>query len=146
MPIIINEIMNTKFPKFSPIKENQDINVPDIEDENVSRRNGMVNVFTGSGGSGKTSLLLNMFQNKKLYRNKFHNIYYFCPLSSFLSINKHPFQNHDKVYHELDVSTLEIVYNELNGLKDNKKKKSVEKKGQHFIDDDEDEEEDEEDE
>ena len=140
----INEITNTKFPKFSPIKENQDINIPNIEDKNISRRNGMVYVLTGSGGSGKTSLLLNMFKNKKLYRNKFNNIYYFCPLSSFLSIDKHPFQNHNKVYHELSVSTLEMVYNELNSLKDTKKKKkTIEKIPAFMNDDDEDDEEDE---
>ena len=35
-------------------------------------------ILTGSGGSGKTNLLLNLFKNKHCYRNKFHNIYYFA--------------------------------------------------------------------
>ena len=80
----------------------------------------MIYCLTGSGGSGKSSLLLNMFKNKKLYRNKYHNLFYFCPLASFLSVDKHPFQNHEKVYHELDVPTLEGIYNELIAIKEDK--------------------------
>lgn len=109
----INEIPNKEFPEFKVIKERMDINVPGIENENVSRRNGMVYCLTGSGGSGKTNLLLNMVKNKKLYKGKYHNIFYFSPSSSFLSIEKHPFENHDKVYHELTVSKLQEIYNEL---------------------------------
>ena len=48
-----------------------------------------------------------MFKNQKMYRNRFHNIYYIFPVSSFLSVEKHPFEKHDKVYHELTVSDLE---------------------------------------
>ena len=141
----IDEIKNQSFPDFKPIKERQDIYIPDIDNDNISKRNGMVYCLTGSGGSGKTSLLLNMFKSKKLYRNKFHNIYYFCPSASFLSVEKHPFENHDKVYHELTVVELQNIYNELVSYKetslekkDNKDKKPV--YGDE-IDDDEDEEE-----
>ena len=95
----ITEKINQDFPKFKPIKENQDINVPDILDQNISKRNDMIYCLTGSGGSGKSSLLLNMFKNKKLCRNKYHNLFYFCRLASFLSVDKHPFQNHEKVFH-----------------------------------------------
>jgi hypothetical protein len=73
----------------------------------------MVYCLTGSGGSGKTSLLLNMMKSPKLYRNKFHNIYYICPISSFLSVEHHPFEKHEKVYHELTVQLLEQIYTEL---------------------------------
>ena len=109
----INEIENPLKIKQTPIKENQDIYIPDIKDLNISRRNGMIYTLCGSGGSGKTSLLLNMFKNKYQYRNKFHNIYYFCPISSFLSVQKHPFEQHDKVFHELTVGGLESMYQEL---------------------------------
>ena len=71
----IFEIQNTKLPKFQVIKENQDIYVPGIDAANISKRNGMIYVLTGSGGSGKTNLLLNLFKNRHCYRNKFHNIY-----------------------------------------------------------------------
>ena len=109
----INEIPNKDFPEFKVIKERMDVNIPGIDNENVSRRNGMVYCLTGSGGSGKTNLLLNMMKNKKLYKGKFHSIFYFCPSSSFLSIDKHPLEHHDKVYHELTVGKLQEIYREL---------------------------------
>ena len=83
MTIEITEIVNKNLPKFAVIKESQDIYVPGIQAENISKRNGMVSIFTGSGGSGKTNLLLNLFKNRFCYRNKFHNIFYFCPKVHF---------------------------------------------------------------
>ena len=47
---------------------------------------------------------------------------YFCPQSSFLSVLKHPFEKHDKVYHELTVGILMIIYEQLNDLKESKNK------------------------
>lgn len=128
MPITdIVEVPNPTATSFRQIKEVQDIYVPDITNLNISRRNGMIYALTGSGGSGKTNLLLNMFRSKKCYRNKFHHIYYFCPSSSFSSLEKHPFENHEQVYHELSVQNLENIYNELiffkKGKKDEKKEK-----------------------
>ena len=81
--INITEIQNKNMPKFQVIKENQEIYIPGIDANNISKRNGMVYILTGSGGSGKTNLLLNLFKNRHCYRNKFHNIYYFCPEASF---------------------------------------------------------------
>ena len=109
----IEEVKNPTGTVFKPIKEKQNIYVPDIVNQNISRRNGMIYVMTGSGGSGKTNLLLNMFKSKSCYRNKFHNIYYFCPSASFASLKNHPFEKHPRVYHELDVPLLEEIYNEL---------------------------------
>ena len=120
--INIEEIKNIKMPKFKPIKESQEIYVPGIEAENISKRNGMIYVLTGSGGSGKTNLLLNLFKNRYCYRNKFNNIYYFCPQSSFLSVLRHPFEKHNKVYHELTVEILMSIYEQLNDLKEGKDK------------------------
>jgi hypothetical protein len=77
----IEEIHNDEIPPLKSIKEIIDIHVPDIPD-GISRRNGMIYILTGSGASGKTSLLLIMFKSKELYRNKFNNIYYICPESS----------------------------------------------------------------
>ena len=48
----INEIKNPTQMKMKPIKEKMDIYVPGIINENISRRNGMISVLTGSGGSG----------------------------------------------------------------------------------------------
>ena len=114
MPILkIDEIINPNKQKLTPIKEKQDIFIPDIVDKNIPRRNGSIVIFTGSGGSGKTSMLLNMFKSKNQYRGKFDNIYYFCPMASYLSISNHPFKKLDNLYHELTIENLENVYNEL---------------------------------
>ncbi len=103
-------ITNDQLPKkIAPVKEVMNIKIPDIID-GVPNRNGFIWVLTGSGGSGKTSLLLNFFKRKELYRSKFSNIWYICPMSSFLSVQKHPFDGHDKVYHELTVDLLESIY------------------------------------
>lgn len=124
----INEIKNKNdVKKLRPIKEKQDIYIPGIHDKNISRRNGMIYLLSGSGGSGKSSLVLSMFKSKDYYRGKFDNIYYFCPACSMDSISNHPFKNHDKVYNDLTVETLVEIYNELSTVVEpiEKQKKSV---------------------
>lgn len=142
----INEILNPHATVMAPIKEKQDIYIPDIVNQNIPRRNGFVSIYNGSGGSGKSSLMLNTFKDPNMYRGKFHNIYYFCPLSSFLSVEKHPFEHHDKVYHELTVEILDEIYQELNAIKERaeeRKQKRLEKaknkktKKSPYIDDEE---------
>ena len=123
----IKEIENPIKDKLKPIKEKQDIFIPDIVNQNISRINGMVYCLTGSGGSGKTSLLLNMFKSKNFYRNKFHNIYYICPSASFSSVKNHPFSKHNKVYHELTVPLLDEIYNELIAKKEEATKEDEKK-------------------
>jgi hypothetical protein len=130
----INEIENPNKVDFKPIKERMDINIPDIVNENIPRRNGGVYVLTGSGGSGKSSLLMNMFKSKSFYRNIFNNIFYICPSSSFQSVDKHPFEKHDKVYFELTVEILNDIYNQLIAIKEDATKKE-EKKEKAYIDD-----------
>lgn len=117
MPIIeIKEELNKAMPKTKPIKEKMDTYIPDII-EGVAKRNGSIVLYVGSGGSGKTSFLLN--QMKTVYKKKFHHIYYFCPSSSFASIKDHVFAKHDKVYNELDADTLEEIKNDLIERKEN---------------------------
>lgn len=118
MSLNIQEIQNPNQFKMKPIKEKQDIYIPDIKDENISRRNGMIYCLTGSGGSGKSSLLLNMFRDKHFYRSKFNNIWLFTPISSFLSVENHPFKDHDKVHHELTVPILEQLYNTMVSMRE----------------------------
>ena len=113
----ISEIHNNDIPQQLPILEIMDINVPKIITENISKRNGMIYTLVGSGGSGKTNVLLNFFKSDKLYRKRFHNIFYICPMSSFLSVAKHPFEEHDKVYHELTIELLYEIYDELDKIK-----------------------------
>lgn len=112
----IKEIKND-LPNMNPIKERMDIYIPKIN-ENLPRRNGFVYALIGAGGSGKSSLMLSMFKSPQYYRCKFDNIFYFTPASSFLSVEKHPFSSHDKVYHDLELETLEGIYDELLSLKE----------------------------
>lgn len=140
MSLQIQEIKNPNQFKMKPIKEKQDIYIPDIKDENISKRNGMIYCLTGSGGSGKSSLLLNMFRDKNYYRGKFNNIYLFTPISSFLSVENHPFKNHDKVYHELTVSHLDNLYNQMVAMREGhedyleKKKNNKKNKNKTVVD------------
>ena len=117
---------------MTPIKERQDIYIPNVINQNISRRNGMVYLLTGSGGSGKSNLMLNAFKDKNMYKKKFDNIYYFCPSASFNSVAKHPFENHNKVYHELDVSTLSEIYNELVEKKTKQPRNQNQKRNLHL--------------
>lgn len=115
--INIIEENNTELPKVKPIKERMDIFIDGIP-QGIPNRNGFISVFTGSGGSGKTSLLLNMFKSKALYRGKFHNVWYICPMASYLSVENHVFKDHDKVYHELTAELLNDIYQQLIAIKE----------------------------
>lgn len=118
MPIVdIKEEVNNDIKSIKPVKEKMDKYVKDIPD-GISRRNGMIYLLVGSGGSGKTSLLLNQFRKGGSYHRKFHNLYLFTPSISFLSVQNHPFQKHDKVHHELTRDSLEELYNELKERKE----------------------------
>ena len=113
----ITEI-DSKLNIKSGIKEKMNINIDNIN-INLPHRNGFVYAMTGSGGSGKSSLLLSMFSSTKFYKKKFDNIYLFTPRSSFLSVEKHPFEKHQHVYHDLTIPKLDTIYDELNQLKEN---------------------------
>jgi RecG-like helicase len=113
----ISEIKNVAIKDTKPIKEKMDKFVPDIV-EGVSRRNGMIYLLVGSGGSGKTSLLLNQFRRGGAYHKKFHHLYLFTPAISFASVQNHPFEKHDKVHHELTRDTLSELYAELKDRKE----------------------------
>ena len=100
-------------PKTTPLKEIMTLFIPNIN-KNIPNRNGAIYAIIGSPGSGKTNLLFStLFKNKHYYRSKFDNIYLITPESSFLSLVKHPFQNHEKVYHELNTIVLDDIYNEI---------------------------------
>jgi hypothetical protein len=140
----IRLIENTTFPNIEPIRENMDIFIPDINVEGLPNRNGSIWLLCGSGGSGKSSLMINCMINDLLYKAKFDNIFYICPEASFSSVKDNPFKDHDKVYHELTAEFLEMLFNTLERNKlatlENRKKKK-EKRGKKnikvFVDDDE---------
>lgn len=117
MPINISETLNSSIKATKPVKEKMDKYIPDIV-EGISRRNGMIYLLIGSGGTGKTSLLLNQFRKGGAYYRKFHNLYLFTPAISFQSVAHHPFEKHDKVYNELTRDSLEELYAELKDRKE----------------------------
>lgn len=113
----IEIIHNEELPKTKPIKEIMSIRIPDIID-GIPNRNGSIWLVSGSGGSGKTNLLLSMFKSKGLYKNKFSNIWLIVPESSFTSVEKHPFIGHDRIYHELTAELLESIFKQLCAIKE----------------------------
>jgi len=117
MPIgKIELIENKDLPKFKPVKESMDIFIPNII-EHIPRRNGFIWLISGAGGSGKSSMMLNFFKTN-LYKKKFDNIFYFCPLVSFKSVDNHPFKDHKTLYHELNAENLTEVYKTLKSIKE----------------------------
>ena len=112
----INELSNN-LPDIAPIEERMDIFVPNVN-FSIPHRRGFVYGMVGSGGSGKSSLLLSMFKSKSYYRSKFDNIWLFVPQSSFMSVLKHPFETHPTVMHELTIEHLNDIYETLNDLKE----------------------------
>ena len=114
--------IDSKLNIKSGIKEKMNIDVENVN-INIPHRNGFIYAMVGSGGSGKSSLLLSMFKSTKFYKKKFDNIYLFTPMSSYLSVESHPFENHSNVYHELTIKKLERIYTELNELKEKSKMK-----------------------
>jgi len=113
--MLITELKND-LPQIKPVKEIMSIYINGIN-PNIPNRNGFIYALIGSPGSGKSSLLLSLFRSRNYYKNKFNHIYLITPESSFLSVKDHPFENHAKVYHELNSDTLENIYNELVEIK-----------------------------
>jgi hypothetical protein len=72
----------------------------------------------GRSGSGKTSLLISFLtgkRDKKIFRKVFDNVVLVMPSTSRQSIKKNPFKDHpeDKMYEDLDLSTINTIYDNL---------------------------------
>jgi len=147
MPINdIVEINNDTMPDIEPVREIMEITIPNITVDNIPKSNGFVYLAIGSGGSGKSSMILSFFK-KRIYRGVFDNIFYFCPEVSFSSVKNHPFKNateKDNVFiqHELTTEALQQIYNVLDEKKrkyveyqKNKKKKNRKSKKEPFFED-----------
>lgn len=112
----ITELKNN-LPLLKPLKEIMELYVPNI-DRSLPSKNGAIYAIIGSPGSGKSNLLFStLFRNNAYYRAKFDNLYLITPESSFLSLQKHPFANHDKVFHELSSDVLNNIYDDILELK-----------------------------
>ena len=112
----ITELKNN-LPITKPLKEIMELYVPNIN-KSLPSKNGAIYVIIGSPGSGKSNLLFStLFKNNAYYRGKFDNLYLITPESSFLSLQKHPFATHDKVFHELTSDVLNNIYDDILELK-----------------------------
>lgn len=147
----INEIENKTLPKTTPIKEIMEIYIPNITVDNIPKTNGFIYLCVGSGGSGKSSMVLNFFR-KNVYRGKFDNIFYFCPEVSYSSARNHPFKKDtDNLFisHDLTPESLNTIYNLLDVKKkkyveyQEKKKQKIKEKPEAYFEDEEDKEEEE---
>lgn len=65
----------------------------------------------GSAGSGKTSLMVNMLTNPKMYKQAFDHVHLFAPKSSMNSLKDDIWEDHpsEKIHHQLDFHTLDQV-------------------------------------
>lgn len=68
--------------------------------------------FIGSAGSGKTSLMINMLTNPKMYLRAFDHVHLFAPPSSMGSLKDDIWENHpsDKIHNDLTWHALEEIY------------------------------------
>lgn len=90
---------NTSFLHMTPLKEAHDKYVPGLNF--LVKENGARCIIAGRPGSGKSVLTQNLFrEGGPLYR-KFDNCFLVIPENSFQSVKDHPFEGHDKVYHEI---------------------------------------------
>jgi len=106
----------SNLPSIKPVKEIMGVNIDGIN-PNIPHKNGFIYTLIGSPGTGKSSLLLSLFKSKDYYKMKFEKIFLITPESSFLSVQNHPFKNHSNVYHELDESILQMIYEDCLGRK-----------------------------
>lgn len=67
-------------------------------------------VFVGASRSGKTSLMLSLLRNKKMYYKAFHHIIVVMPTHSMHSMQENIFESVSNVYNDLDFETLTDIY------------------------------------
>lgn len=113
----ITELHNKEMPKPQPVKEKMNIFIEGVP-EGIARRNGAIYLVCGPPGSGKSSFMLSLFRSRKLYRCRFHHLHLFVPMSSFLSVKNNPFEEHDKIYHELTPDAIYGITAELEDIKE----------------------------
>jgi len=104
-------------PLIQPVYEKFGVFINSIN-PNLPNRNGAVYLILGGPGSGKTSMLLSLFRDTNLLKQKFDEIHYIVPESSFSSVKNHPFKDHDKIHHELSSDLLNEIYEDCIDRKD----------------------------
>jgi hypothetical protein len=100
---------NNDLPDTKPVFENFGVFIDDIN-EALPRHNGTIYAIIGKGGSGKSSMFLSLFKSKDFLRGKFDEVHYIVKEGSFYLVKGNPFQNHDKVHHELTPELLHEIH------------------------------------
>ena len=59
-------------------------------------------IIVGAPGSGKTSIMASLLQEKQAYKKVFDHVHVVMPPSSARSLKKNIFDGHDKMYDDLD--------------------------------------------
>jgi DNA replication protein DnaC len=75
----------------------------------------------GSAGTGKTTMLVNLLSIKHAYRKAFHHVHLVMPPHSVVILKRTIFKNHDRMYDELDIGTLEGIREAVKQSADQKK-------------------------
>ena len=78
--------------------------------------------ITGSAGSGKTSMLVNLLTSPQAYKKAFHAVHIIMPAHSVASLKKNIFAKHPHMHDELNFTTLDRNYEQV--MKDSKEKMS----------------------
>jgi hypothetical protein len=79
--------------------------------------------ITGSAGSGKTSMLVNLLTSPQAYKKAFHAVHCIIPAHSVASIKKkNIFAKHPRMHDELNFATLDQIYEQV--IKDSEEKMS----------------------
>ena len=66
-------------------------------------------LICGAPGSGKTSMMVSLLQEKQASRKAFDQVFVAMPPSSARSLKKNTFDGHDKMFDDLDYDTMESI-------------------------------------
>jgi hypothetical protein len=78
--------------------------------------------ITGSAGSGKTSMLVNLLTSPQAYQKAFLAVHCIIPAHSVASLKKNIFAKHPRMRDELNFATLDRIYEHV--MKDSEEKMS----------------------
>ena len=66
--------------------------------------------ITGSAGSAKTSMIVNLLTSPQAYKKAFHAVHCVIPAHSVASVKKYIFDKHPRMRNELYFVTLDRIY------------------------------------
>jgi thymidine kinase len=79
--------------------------------------------ITGSAGSGKTSMLVNLLTSPHAYKKEFHAVQCIIPAHSVVFVKKNIFNKHPRMHDELNFVTLDRIYEQV--MRDGEEKMSI---------------------